>query len=223
MKRILFILSIVFLTAACAPAQDELPPKHVLIVGDSISIGYTPYVEAALNGRSNLTVERIIVPTMYGTTNNARNSYFTRNSIEGWVEQYKPDIVTWNNGIWNTKIAGWDNHGEPQENLGTSVEQYEDDIIHIAMFLKSKGLRVLFFTSTELDTITAQELDHDKLLAFNEVAKRVLPGLGVEVYDLYAISVTIPQLRSDGCHYYPAGSAILGDFVVKALKGKVIQ
>lgn len=215
------ILSIVlFLITGCA-SESPQTIQSVLIVGDSISIGYTPFVEAKLNGKSQFSVQRIRVPTMYGTTDNARNSYFTRNNIAAWVDQYKPNVVTWNNGIWNTKIVGWDNHGEPQENLGTSSPQYEDDIIHIATYLKSKGIRVLFFTSTELDPNTAQELDHDKLLAFNEIAKQVLPGLGVEVYDLYAVSVTIPQLRSDGCHYYPAGSAILGDFVVKALKGEV--
>ncbi len=203
-----------------APPVDEIQPfpsneslvknSKVLIIGDSISLGYTPYVQGALVGQYK--VEH--------SPDNSRNSTNTLENLDSWLaEMGQYEIITWNNGMWDCKNFG----AEPQD-LKTTPEQYESNLIAIAQKLKATGSRIIFFTTTYIPDPQDGLLDKGYENQLNEIAKRVLPPLGVTVYDLGALSLTMPPtMREWGgkdIHYNPQGSMYLTDFVVAAILNK---
>ena len=66
--------------------------KNILLLGDSIRMSYQPVVKEMLEGKANV----------YGPMDNGRWSGYTLNTLRFWLPQMPtPDIVHWNNGIWD--------------------------------------------------------------------------------------------------------------------------
>ncbi|HWS00574.1 MAG TPA: hypothetical protein VN249_08145, partial [Prolixibacteraceae bacterium] len=85
-QSILFAFLAVSLSFFAATADKE---KNVLIIGDSISIGYSPFVEKAL-------APDILV------THNPGNGGSTRrglDSLDVWLNHKKWDLITFNFGL----------------------------------------------------------------------------------------------------------------------------
>src|SRR5712671_3671107 len=78
---------------ALTPIQDQPGLPRVLLIGDSISIGYTPGVRELLKGRAN--VHRI--PANGGPTKNGIAN------IEKWLGTGKWDVIHYNWGIHDLK------------------------------------------------------------------------------------------------------------------------
>ncbi len=214
-----YLILLTLLASGCA---KNLIPQHLLIIGDSISVGYTPYVVENLEGRF-ASAKRITISKESTWPENARNSNFTRANISKWIEDNpKTNVVTWNNGIWDSTRPDqeqfYPEYGTDHYN--TTLEKYEENLIAIATFLKSKNIRVLFFTTTELKPLTWGLFQQGIEKKRNAIAKRVLPGLGVEVYDLYQVSLTTEHVNDGDVHYTESGSKILGDFVTKCILGE---
>ncbi len=218
MKNLIFIFAILAMMSLVGCAQSQTnsrgePLPKLLIIGDSISIGYTPVVKEMLAGE--FQVQRIHDQDP-GDLNNAKNSWFTLSQIEYYLSQC-PDCSTivWNNGIWNTFRAEID-----KGNCGhTTEDEYEAEITLIAKRLKQTGARVLFMTTTEV--IDPVNFEPGKEIRLNEIAKRILPGLGIEIHDLNAVSLENRDLHigAQDVHYTIEGYQVLGNFVVESVLG----
>lgn len=78
-------------------AKAALP--NVLIIGDSISIGYTPFVKQLLAGRANVmrpVLENGKAENCQGTNNGVKN-------IKGWLGDTKWDVIHFNFGLHDLK------------------------------------------------------------------------------------------------------------------------
>jgi hypothetical protein len=73
--------------------------KTVALIGDSIRIGYQPYVKQSFNG-----VAHIWTPVING--GNSRNIL---NNIQAWMDDAKADIVHINCGLHDIKLSRWMN------------------------------------------------------------------------------------------------------------------
>lgn len=201
--KIFAILAVVSLIGCAQGGGGRNLPK-LLIIGDSISIGYTPVVSSMLSGKYQ--VQRI--------PDNAKNSWFTLSQVEYYLSQCADcSTIVWNNGIWNTFRADID-----KGNCGfTTDAEYEEQITLIAKRLKATGARVLFMTTTEVTD--PFNFDVGKEIDLNEIASRVLPGLGVEIHDLNAVSLLHRRNHiADGdVHYTKEGYQFLGEFVVESV------
>jgi hypothetical protein len=97
--------------SALSPIEDQPGLPRVLLVGDSISIGYTPPVRELLKGKANL--HRI--PTNGGPTKNG-----TAN-IEKWLGTGKWDVIHFNWGIHDLKFL-------PDGKRQVEAEDYEKNL-----------------------------------------------------------------------------------------------
>lgn len=165
------------------------PIQNVLIIGDSISGGYTNPVRDKLKPYG-YNVRRIGTQSASPEwTENARNTNYTLSNVNKWITDLPNNkVILWNNGVWNTCVPIT---GADPSNYITTLSQYESQLISIAKILKAQSPRVIFFTTTQLPHIIPPDTPLFKEgmeVELNEIALRVLPPLGIEVYDLYSFT-----------------------------------
>ncbi len=196
-----------------APVDGPLP--NVLMVGDSITHMYTGYLYDILKGSYDV----------HTTNDNCRNSFYTLANFEKWTWA-NDGIIVWNNGVWDDAELWWHDQYvplEPVENYWVSDADYEANIIAIARKMKATGARVLFMTTTDLQKTVGGGFRVGREITLNEIAKRVLPGEGVEVYDLYDFGLAIPNSHPNQweVHFTTDANKLLAWYVAQAIRGKV--
>lgn len=169
--------------------------KSVLLLGDSIRLGYERYVSAMLDG-----VVKVYTP---GDVNNGMAQFVLR-----WVHEWKrrcdfPDdlqLVHWNAGLWDVlRIHGDDTLSPP--------DFYGDTLRRI-----SQRLRLIFPNAKQvfaLSTWVQEDLYRGEykrfnsdIERFNQIAIDVLTPLGVEFNDLHTVAKTAPkECWSDVTHF----------------------
>jgi acyl-CoA thioesterase-1 len=194
-----------------APVTDTPGLPRVLLIGDSISMGYTLPVRAALAGRAN--VHR--PPVNSGDT--ARGVQ----SVDTWLGTGKWDVIHFNFGLHDLKYL--DASGQLADaakggKLVASVETYEANLRKIVARLKQTGAKLIFATTTPVPAGTAGRPEHAEL-PYNAAAVRVMRELGVAVNDLHAFVKTrqAEVQRPANVHFSDTGSARLAEVVVAAL------
>ncbi|MFM7210195.1 MAG: SGNH/GDSL hydrolase family protein, partial [Verrucomicrobiota bacterium] len=116
---------------AMDPVKDVAGLPRVLLIGDSISIGYTLPVRKALEGKAN--VHRI--PTNGGPTKNG-----TAN-LAKWLGESKWDVIHFNFGLHDLR------HMEDGKRQVEPAD-YEANLRAIVAGLKKPGAKVIFATTT---------------------------------------------------------------------------
>lgn len=118
--------------------------KQVLILGDSISMGYREIVKQNLKGKADVCYY----------PENGRFSGYTLWLANQWIRNNgAPDIVHWNNGIWDISLE------EPLEGNFTPIEEYADHLERIIKLLKRAGTEHIIFATT-----TYQHPDKKKIV-----------------------------------------------------------
>lgn len=161
----------------------DLNKKDILVIGDSISIAYTPFLR---NIKTDFNV-------LHNDCNAAWSGY-TAYRIDKYLELDTYEVIIFNNGIWDLTSKA------------ISVDHYIANLRKTAMKIKEKTARPIFVTTTySWDTDTNQE----RWDIFNARATQLMNELGIEVIDMYPVSVQAKGLLTgDGTHYQDAGSEI---------------
>ncbi|MCL6457702.1 MAG: SGNH/GDSL hydrolase family protein [Gorillibacterium sp.] len=142
--------------------------KKVLLLGDSIRLGYQPFVESGLAGQAE-----VVAPE-----ENCRFAKYTLWGVNLWIgELGKPDIVHWNNGLWDL------HHEAPMVETLTSLEEYLETLSRILNELKRTGARVIFATTTPVpdDAVGRSNAEIDR---YNAAAVALMKVQGIEINDL---------------------------------------
>jgi acyl-CoA thioesterase-1 len=178
--------------------------EPVLVIGDSISVGYTPVVTTLLAGKAEVK-------------HNEGNAAHTNNGVaklEEWLGETKWKVITFNFGLHDLKIM---ENGEHQVGL----VQYKKNIDVIATRLKKTGARLLYVTTTPVPEgkLNPMRKPGDEVL-FNEAALAVMKRHKIPVVDLYSFAQ--PKLAEiqgkANVHFNKAGSALLAEVVAKAIE-----
>jgi lysophospholipase L1-like esterase len=186
-----------------APIADVPGQPRVLLIGDSISMGYTLPVRKLLEGKAN--VHRI--PQNGGPTKNGVAK------IDAWLGQSKWDVIHFNHGIHDVKIM-------PDGKRQVEPTEYEANLRGIVARLKRTGAKLIFATSTP---IPPSPLIGDRRFGdeneYNAIAIKVMQDNGVTINDLH--SYMMPRfdklhLPSD-LHYKPEGSEFLAQRVAEVI------
>ena len=112
--------------------------KKVLLLGDSIRMGYDDYVKELLEGKCEV---------YYDAADNSRFAPYTLWQLIQMYNQYGPfDLVHWNNGYWDMSFDKTTH--EPL----IPVEEYAHYLRRIARILKNKGAKVVFAFTTPILT-----------------------------------------------------------------------
>ncbi len=199
---------------ALAKIDDEPGLPRVLLIGDSISIGYTLDVRALLKGRAN--VHRI--PANGGpTTNGVKN-------IKAWLGDGKWDVIHFNWGLHDLVYMGPDgarlvDPRTPGSHHQVPLDAYEKNLRELVKQMKATGAKLIWCSTTPVPE-GAQGRVADESVKFNAVAARVMKAEGVSINDLHAHALKGAkdiQLPAN-VHYTPAGSKYLAEKVAASIE-----
>jgi len=212
----LFILLSLFALVACenkeTPDNFNFPCstensegiKKALIIGDSISIGYTPY---AIN---ELCDQGFFVTRIW---DNSRSTRYTLDNIDSWLGDEHWDLITFNQGLWDMP-AKWVQGAE----LDVVRDVYKVHLSLVANKILERTDRAIFFTTTPV-AMANRFYKPEHVVMFNEDAVEVLesrPEISIE--DLYGYAMDYSAIHhADGVHFSPEGSELLSDFVIDSM------
>ena len=192
---------------AFAAIQDTPGLPRVLLIGDSISIGYTLPVRKLLAGKAN--VHRIPEnggPTIHGLAN-----------IDRWLGDRRWDVIHFNFGLHDLKRM---ENGQQQVPLA----QYEKNLGSIVERLKKTGARLIWASTTPVPEgkVNPPRIAADVPL-YNEAAMRVMREAEVEVDDLYSFALArLGEIqRPVNVHFTDAGSDALAVQVAASIEGAI--
>ncbi|MEO9475975.1 MAG: SGNH/GDSL hydrolase family protein [Cyclobacteriaceae bacterium] len=194
--------------------QPTLP--KVLIIGDSISNGYTPYVMKNLEGIAEVA-------------HNPGNAKHTGNGLEhikDWIGETGWDIIQFNWGLWDLCYRHPESQVQGQRDKvnGTitySLEDYKSNLDSLVRLIKKySDAELIFVTTTYVPNEEAGRFSKD-VQRYNDAAKQVMKAHNVAVNDIYKKSKPIHRKYGKGdddVHYTQQGYEQLGKPIFKYLK-----
>ncbi|HEY0945654.1 MAG TPA: SGNH/GDSL hydrolase family protein [Opitutaceae bacterium] len=205
--------------APAAPAKDpalvqiadEPGLPRVLLIGDSISMGYTLPVRARLQGRANV----------HHPSENCGDTGRGLRRLDAWLGDGKWDVIHFNFGLHDLKyLDAQGNYVPPERGSQVSpLPKYEANLRALVDRLKKTGAKLIFATTTPVPGGTLGRVEHDEL-GYNETAVRVMKESGIPIDDLHAFVVPRQQdlQRPQNVHFTDAGYAQLGDVVTAQIE-----
>lgn len=189
--------------AAFETLPDDPALPRVLLIGDSISLGYTPFVRTRLRDTAN--VHRI--PDNGGATT------LGLAMLGEWLGAEPWRVIHFNFGLHDvTRLP----HGA----VRTPPDDYAANLRILAERLRRTGARLIFATTTPVPGRTINPTrDEADVLAANARATAVMRELGVPLNDLHAHAT--PHLaewqQPANVHFTPVGYAALAQPVAAAI------
>lgn len=195
---------------------------QVLILGDSISIGYTPTVR---NRLADLAfVHRPI--NRNGGAENCEGTTKGVGSVDRWVNAGRGrwDVIHFNFGLHDLKHVDATTRkisNKPTDPPQATLEAYENQLRKIVARLQQSRAKLIFATTTPVPAGGVRPFrDPESVARYNEVAKAVMKEHGIEVNDLYEFAnqrLETIQLPVN-VHFSAQGSAELGEQVAEKIR-----
>jgi lysophospholipase L1-like esterase len=178
------------------PDDPKLP--RVLLIGDSVSRGYTLATRAALAGKAN--VHR--APENCGGTSRGLSK------IEVWLGDGKWDLIHFNFGI---------------HDRGTALADYTKRLEQLIERLQKTGAKLVWASTTPIPDDPSQKQTAASIVERNRVAAAIMSPHGIPVDDLFA-AVT-PHLSTyqppNNVHFKEEGYDFLGRQVAAAIRAQL--
>jgi acyl-CoA thioesterase-1 len=225
MKNPFLCIAILFLSVACfthaqtpkpkranpmAPIEEVKGLSNVLIIGDSISIGYTLPARTLLKEKVNL--HRI--PTNGGPTTKGISE------IEKWLGTKEWDLIHFNWGLHDLKYMGPKGENLYPKEKGGKVQvplaDYERNLNELVDRMK-KSARQLVWRNTTPIPLGSQARYVGDAVKYNQAAARVMKKHKIPTLDLFSPSKQNMKdwMRVANVHYHPHGSQALAELVAK--------
>lgn len=210
MRRLLTLVALLAPTSLAAQEKADLP--RVVLLGDSIRIGYASLVAKKLEG---------VAVVVHPGRENCGDTPTTLKALDRWLADVKPAVVHFNCGLHDLKLdRKTKTHQVPRG-------QYAANLTAIVERLRKATPNVVFATTTPIldDRHAGRKAAFDRfdrdVAAYNEAAAAVMKELGVPVNDLNRIvhdGGTDKLLGKDGTHYTPAGNERLAAAVADCVR-----
>lgn len=180
----------------------------VLLIGDSIRMGYQPRVVELLDDTASVS----------GPGENCRFSAYTLFHLSTWAADDDYDVIHWNNGQWDTCYM-------PDGRIHTPLPVYLELQQRIAEILQPRTRRLVFATTSpvwpaQFDSGAVHPRRNEDIVAYNQAASELLAGMGIEINDLHAaIAQDVKKYISrDMVHLTEAGNDLCARKVVAAVR-----
>jgi acyl-CoA thioesterase-1 len=216
------------LAGSCALSGSGSPPPpleepfRVLLLGDSISMGYHDEVVRLLGGRA------VVRRPMNSNGKGKANCAGTNNGVvrlDQWLAMDGGpwDVIHFNFGLHDLKRVHpqtGKNSDDPADPHQAPPERYEAQLRDITARLQATGARLVFATTTPVPEgdLRPWRAPQDAV-DYNAVARRVMDEAGVPINDLYAFA--LPLLaeiqQPENVHFTKDGSRALATEVVRAI------
>ena len=202
---------------AMAKIEDVSGLPRVLIIGDSISIGYTLPVRELLKGKAN--VHRI--PTNGGPTTNGLAN------LKTWLGDSKWDVIHFNWGLHDLKYIGEDPklRADPKaadSHIQVPLPDYEKNLKTLVDQLKATGATLIWCNTTPVPAGSDGRIEGDEI-RYNEAAARVMTAAGISTDDLcaHARAKLKDVQQPANVHYTPDGYKYLAEKVAAEITAKL--
>lgn len=174
---------------------DDPKLPRVLLIGDSVSRGYTLDVRKALAGRAN--VHR--APENCGPTANGLKK------IDIWLGDGKWDLIHFNFGI---------------HDRATPIADYTKRLTQLIERMKATGAKLMWASTTPIPDDAKTGQTAASIVERNAAAAEVMKAQGVAIDDLFAtITPRLAELQNPGdVHFGGPGYRFLGEAVAKAIE-----
>ena len=167
--------------------KDDTKLPRVLLIGDSVSRGYTQPTRKALEGKAN--VHR--APANCGPTASGLKN------LEVWLGEGKWDVIHFNFGI---------------HDRGTPAADYVKRLEAIVARLEKTGAKLIWASTTPIPDNPAQKQTAQSIVEKNALAAEVMKKHGIPTDDLFAAMT--PRLKEFqpplDVHFTGAGYDFLG-------------
>lgn len=186
------------------PVEDTPGLPRVLLIGDSISMGYTLPVRARLSGVANV----------HRPPTNCGSSHAGVLNLNKWLGDGKWDVIHFNWGMHDLKYLASGRQNVP-------ISEYEKNLRELVARMRETGAALIFATTTPLpnDTTGLYKRNAGEEIKYNEVAVQVMKDNNVEVDDLHAVAE--PQIEKihsrDGLHFNAEGCRVLANQVAASI------
>ena len=174
--------------------QDDPQLPRVLLIGDSVSRGYTLGVRRALAGRAN--VHR--APANCGSTS------LGLQKLDVWLGDGMWDVIHFNFGI---------------HDRNTPVAEYSQRLEQLVERMKKTGAKLVWASTTPIPDDPAKKQTAASIVERNEAAATIMQRHGVAIDDLFtAITPHLETMQNpNDVHFNGAGYEFLGQCVAEAL------
>jgi len=204
-----------FLALLCSVNVAAADKPDVLIIGDSISLGYTPHVVSMLQEEANVVHNK----------GNAQHTSTGVLKIDAWLGDTDWDVIHFNWGLWDlcyrhpeSKVQG--RRDKVRGKLTTSLEQYEQNLDQLVRRLRKTNATLIWASTTVVpDDEAGRKVGDD--LNYNAVAARVMKKHGVVINDLNKLSRTFsPDLfkKAGDVHFTTEGYQQLAGQVAQSIQ-----
>lgn len=175
--------------------------KQVLLLGDSLRMGYEPIVRRMLEGKAEVS----------GPEENGRWAGYTLNSLRFWIPDLPtPDVVHWNNGLWD--LGDDYDLGRPF----SLPEEYESALERTVIVIHKLFPNAKIIMATTMPTANP---DTTGIENYNEIMKKVAAKYDIPVDDLFPITKGHPELVGpDRIHLTDEGYEITAKQVVAEIE-----
>lgn len=188
--------------------------KLVILLGDSIRMGYEPYVVKELDGLAEVWAPK-------------ENGAHTANllvQLSTWVLPKSPAVIHVNAGLHDLKTL----HYDTRQNV-IPLRHYRENVEVLLRTMQQRTSAKLIWATTTMVNDEGARKAREKnrefrrydadVQAYNQAAVKVCRKLRVPVNDLYALSRQQAALQMpDGVHFTPEGYRLLGQQVAARIR-----
>lgn len=208
--------------AGLKTAPEKIDPSlpNVLILGDSISIGYTMDTRKGLAGKANV----------FRPNDNCGSTVAGLEHLDKWLGDRKWDVIHFNWGLHDlcyrhpdSKVQG--NRDKVNGTQSVPPAKYKKNLEQLVVRLKGTGASLIWASTTAIPEGEAGRFtgDDDK---YNDIAAEIMKRHGIPTNDLHAVSKGFEGQHSSApgdVHFKKKGSALLAASVVKAIESALDQ
>jgi len=195
---------------ALVPIEDVPGLPRVLLIGDSISMGYTLPVRELLEGKANVQ----------HPPENCENTALGLKQLDSWLGTKKWDVIHFNFGLHDLKHQDEQgknvspNKGKPV----ASLPVYEKNLRELVERLKLTGAKLIWCSTTPVPEGTNTRIKGSEA-DYNRVAEKVMNDNGIPIDDLHAYAtahqadIQLPK----NVHFTDEGSRQLARLVAASI------
>lgn len=220
MKKLVLIPIIFILSVSWS---EPLP--HIFLIGDSISIHYTPYLKQYLSGIASLdrkedngqAEKNLDIPAGANGGNSRRVLNYLKLKLN--EEGFHPDYLLVNCGLHDIKR-------DPETNtVQINETDYKENLVQIFQLVQKKGIQPVWIHSTSVvDSIHNSKSRGFKRFSadiqrYNAIADSICKAMDVPVIDLYHFTERLSDdYVSDHVHYNEQGRALQAAYIAGFLQ-----
>lgn len=200
-------------------SQKTNQPK-VLIVGDSISLGYTPHVARLLDGT-------VVVSHQNG---NAEHTGTGLRMIEDWLGESDWDVIHFNWGLWDLCYRHPDSENQGNRDkingtITTPLDEYKQNLELLVARLKETDAALIWANTTVVPEGEAGRIVGDDK-RYNDVAANVMETHDVLINDLNELTSEFTPdlfLAQGNVHFTQEGYKIIADKVAEQIRSSLAR